>query len=119
MFFRVLRGSHAEGGEVYGKGRPGGDIVESKSDLSVLNGVGVSPKFLHLPDYVPRDKSDETEPEAEVQTGGEDDSDPIDRDLDTMTKAELIQFAADEEIDIDPTANKPVILQAIQDALTL
>src|SRR5688572_23273053 len=35
--FRVLVGKHSEGGTIYGKGTPAGDIVDSKSDLEKLN----------------------------------------------------------------------------------
>lgn len=38
--FRVLRGIHSEGGKVYGKGRPDGDVVETTNDLMKHNGDG-------------------------------------------------------------------------------
>ncbi len=38
-------------------------------------------------------------------------------DLDTKTKAELIKFAEDNDIEIDASANKPVILDTIEAAL--
>ena len=36
--FRVLRGIHAEGGKVYGKGRVHGDVVTTTNDLTKHNG---------------------------------------------------------------------------------
>lgn len=42
---------------------------------------------------------------------------PVETDLADMTKAQLIEFAKVEEIEIDEKANKPVIQEAIQAAL--
>lgn len=47
----------------------------------------------------------------------EDSSAPVESDLADMTKAQLIEFAKVEEIEIDEKANKPVILEVIQAAL--
>jgi hypothetical protein len=51
--------------------------------------------------------------EVEEKEEATEESKPIDK----MTKGELIDFAEEKEIEIDATANKPVILEAIQEAL--
>lgn len=48
---------------------------------------------------------------------GEGNDAPVETDLADMTKAQLIEFAKAEEIEIDEKANKPVILETIQAAL--
>jgi hypothetical protein len=48
--YQVLRGRHAEGGVMYGRGCPAGDIVDSKSDLLKLNNAPGTPRFRKLDD---------------------------------------------------------------------
>ncbi len=106
--FRVLRGSHAEGGKVYKQG----SIVDSKSDLRKHNRHN-SQKFLFISE-VDEDTPPAEEQEAEEQEKGRTDSDDT---LESMTLSELRAHAAAEEIDTHSARTKAELIAAIRAAL--
>lgn len=126
-YFRVLQGRHSEGTTedgkpcVYGKGLELGDVVRSKSDLSKLNGVGVSPKFEFLQDYVPRKElqaQHKKKIEEDKNSGNQDDPLEDPPDIANMTVAQLKELAAEKDIDITGLTTKPDLLGKIADVLS-
>lgn len=96
--YKVLRGRHAEYGRVYDIG----DIVDSRSDLDVLNSLN-SQKFEYIGPGT-YSKTSSTESEA-----GQD-------SLDSMTVAQLKELAEGEEIDLDGATRRDEILTIIKEA---
>lgn len=102
--FRVVAGSHNEGGVTYRKG----DIVDSKSDLSKLNSPG-SLKFQRAEDVeeAARQGFYEGNTDKPKPSNGPD-------EFDAMTIPDLKKFAAQEGIDLGTATKKDEILVAIR-----
>ena len=96
--FRVLRGTHHEGGRHYGVG----DIVESASDLTKHNVVG-STKFA---------KADEVIVDQPESVDDEDNADAFEE----MTVAELRQWAEEGDINLTGCVTKAEIIERLTKA---
>ena len=103
MLFKVLRGSHSEGGKTYRKG----EVVDSKSDLIKHNSSG-SIKFANVFDDGAKQDAKEAVPSS-VAT-----KNPHEREeLEALTLPDLKEIAADEEVEIDSTFKKEEIISAL------
>ena len=99
--FRVIRGSHSEGGRLYRKG----DIVESTTDLLKHNKTGLAKKF---------DSADDVVPSATVVGSPDDDG------LNDMSIEELRSYAEEGEVDLKGCGNdKKKIIERLRDSGTV
>lgn len=103
---RVLRGSHSEGGRTYRKGQ----VVDSKSNLSKLHNKPGSIKFL----AVEADAQDNMGVTDLIRKGNTDLEVLHTREeLSTLSRADLMEIAKDEEIELGPTMKKEDIIIAL------
>jgi hypothetical protein len=107
--FRLIRGSHNEGGKTYKKG----DTFESKSNLLLHNTPGVQPKFVKVkrnPEYI-----EEAEPIAAAKPAKP--THPTTEEdratLESMSVNQLKAMAEEEEIDLDGATRKDDIIEKI------
>lgn len=110
--FRVLVGKHSEGGKIYGKGTPNGDIVDSKSDLEKLN-TAAGKKFERIGKKRPT-------PASQVAAKGEEESYEDEGEsndgLEDMTVEELKEVAETEEVEYASGSRKADIIAAIRES---
>lgn len=121
--YRLNGGRHQENGVTYIKG----DIIASESYLERLNGPGDShkPKFTKvsrkLKPTEPENAQPYVEPEPDLvdeedAESGEFEMSNVSDNLDEKTVPQLLQLAADNEIEIPSQAKKAEIIQALRDA---
>jgi len=94
--YRLLAGSHNEGGRTYNRG----DVIESKSELDVKFGRNKFEKLVSNPKFVA-----DTTNQADT--------------LESMTVAQLKTLAEDEEIDLGGVTSKADILKCIRQVTNL
>lgn len=110
--FKVLVGRHSEGKDengrplVYYKNGPIGDVVETDFDLRKLN-LPTSPKFRLLEGADGRTVESQLEAPPVLEQEA----------LKKLTKPQLEQLAADEEVDISHCSTKAEIVKELAEAL--
>ena len=105
MRFKVLIGAHNEGGMTYGPDEEGGDVVDSKSDLSQHNSPGAI-KFARV--------ANNGAAVLEVPPNLEEDEEG-NPNFDRMTVAQLKDFAEENDIELSVDANKAEIRNLIKE----
>lgn len=110
MKFKVLRGSHTEGGRRYSKG----DIVDSASDLSKYNSPGAT-KFAKVAEAEPAVSATvSVVPPLAEPVSLEADGESYTRDeLAGFSVAELREIAEDLEVDLGNVSKKADIISTI------
>jgi hypothetical protein len=109
--FKLLCGVHNEDGQTY---MPGA-IVDSKSDLSLLDPTGE--RFQRLPDD-PLPHSDPEATKAAALAGYDmvNELQPKKDSLDGMTVEQLREFAAETEVDLGKARTREQILAVLRSA---
>lgn len=114
--FRVLRGSHNEGGKTYHRG----DVVESRVDLvKKFNEKGIPPRFSRITGREVKETTDPG-PSTSDQKPNDPALNPSNRfgveTLKMMNLTELKGLAAEEEIDLGGATKKDEIIAILMSA---